>query len=56
MSRSVVEDVPADRTSTLLVIKDQLSNPPWEFFLAASLVPERVLTLPHWRKRKQRLP
>jgi hypothetical protein len=29
---------------------------PWEFFLAASLVPERVLTLPHWRKRKQRLP
>jgi len=31
-------------------------EPPWEFFLAASLVPERVLTLPHWRKRKQRLP
>jgi hypothetical protein len=24
--RSVVEDVPADRASTLLVIKDQLSN------------------------------
>jgi len=30
-------------------------EPPWEFFLAASLVPGRVLTLPHWRQRKQRL-
>jgi 2-polyprenyl-6-methoxyphenol hydroxylase-like FAD-dependent oxidoreductase len=29
---------------------------PWEFFLAASLVPGRVLTLPAWRKWKQRLP
>jgi hypothetical protein len=25
-------------------------EPLWEFFLAASLVPGRVLTLPHWRE------
>jgi hypothetical protein len=34
--KSVVEDVPTDRASTLLVIKDQLSEPPWDFFLAAA--------------------
>jgi hypothetical protein len=31
-------------------------EPPWEFFLAASLVPGRVLPQRHWRKRKERLP
>jgi hypothetical protein len=31
-------------------------EPPWEVIPAASLASGRVLTLPQWRKRKQRLP
>ena len=53
--RSVVEDVPADRASTLLVIKDQ-PRTSVGILLAASLAPGRGLTLPHWRQRKQWLP
>jgi hypothetical protein len=56
IQRSVVEDVPADRPSTVLIIKHQLSNLHGNFVLAASLVPGPVLTLPPWRRRKQPLP
>jgi hypothetical protein len=54
--RSVDEDGPAERASTLRVIKDQLSNLRGNSFSLPVSFPERVLTLPAWRKWKQRLP